>query len=449
MKLPELDVALRLTDSVGLPTNVWFNDQPVHSLKNSEQEFQRFISSNLDTVPDQSRLLLIGAGALFDRLLPTAQRLKLTIYEPVIQLRELYASRTELPLLDISSLNTLPKFDTMIVLPAYRRLFKDIISRIEALFLTQNPVISQVDQTTTDRFLRQWIRNYRIHLSSETICYFNEISPSPTTILFCGTGPTLFQDLEKYKSYFEPNKQPPFLICADSIAAALLYSGWPVDLITTIDSGFGTSFHLSLLVNLCKTLDVKPPPVLTWLAGTLFIQKSNLETYYVNTLFPPDQILTASSKLPPPFTNQYRNLIGYAVALSQLNHCQLLLAGVGFTSQRQRFYCRGSGYDFYYLLNQNRLQPLETQSFRLESKQKNSNIIAKSQLKTLQKTHSQQSKPELTDTKQPIRYTIQFQTESTTTLRKILHNSNIGHLLKAEFGEKWADYSRRYLNFLD
>lgn len=449
MKLPELNVALRLTESAGQPSNVWFNDRPVHSIKNSEQEFQRFISTNLDQLPNQSKVLLIGAGALFDRLLPTAKRLQLTIYEPVIQLRQLYSIQTQLNLLDIASFKLSTKFDAVIVLPAYRRMFANLIQNLEEIFTKSATLANQIDQKTTNKFLRQWMRNYSIHISDTQIHYLTRISPTPKAVLFCGAGPTLFHDLEKHRLRFSTTNNKPFIVCADTIAAALIYDGWPVDLILSIDSGFGTSFHLSLLVKVCKNLQIEPPPVLTWLAGSLFLTKANLKTIYVSTLFPPDQILAASLQLPPPFTNQFRNLLGYAVALTELNSqkkSELLLAGVGFTGQRSRFYCRGSGYDFYYLTKQNRLNPIETQSYKLESTQKKANQIAKAEL---QKLLSQPKFNDLNDQEPPNQYSIELQSESTVKLLKILKKSQITDLLSNEFGPKWATYSRRYFSFLD
>ncbi|EHQ05009.1 hypothetical protein Lepil_0302 [Leptonema illini DSM 21528] len=440
MILPELDEPVRLEPPVGLPANLWIRDRPLHSLKGSEKEFERFLST-LKAIPVNARILLIGAGALFDRL----AAFPVTLYEPLLQLRRLYTERTTLS--TVGSDIDLTQYDAVIVHPAYRRMFPEL-NRFHREYGIK-PESAQrrpgVDDRTTAHFLRQWLRNYSIRLNQRELHFFEGFSPAPSTFLFCGAGPSLLEDLNRYREQFAASQEQPIVLAADTAAAAVLHAGWPVDLVLSVDSGSGTSYHFALLRETARLRGIPLPPVLSWMAGSAFAEQAGFPVYFVPTLFPPDQILTAHLALGTPFANPYRNVLGYAVALTARHAgSRLLMAGVGFKPRQNQFYVRGTGYDLFHSMRQNRLDTAEQYHVQLTDRQRHAN---RSALARLQEAEQLAGAAALQSVAGP------FQLRSTTysgaTLSKTLLAAHAGTLLRQEFGEPFHSLTRRHLAFCD
>lgn len=445
MTLPELDEPVRLEPSVGLPTNLWIRDTPLHSVRGSEKEFERFLS-NLKTLPPGLRILLIGGGALFDRL----ASYPVTLYEPLLQLRRLYAERTSIPLAgpDID----LSLFDVVMVYPSYRRLFPELHVyerkyRQADLPGSEHPALNRraaIDDRTTAHFLRLWLRNYSIRLNQKELTFFTGYSPAPSTFLFCGAGPTLMEDLQHLRDRFEASEERPIVLASDTSASAVLHARWPVDLVLSVDSGYGTSYHFSLLKETARHHGIPLPPVLSWMAGSVFAERAGFPIYFVPTLFPPDQILSAFLKLGTPYSNPYRNVLGYAVALTTRHAgSRLLMAGVGFQALRHQFYIRGTGYDLYHSLRQHRLNTTEHYHIQLTQRQLHANRSAIARLAGAERlsfnTIRSQTGPFQI---RSIRYTGE-------ELRKTLSKAGAGSLLRQEFGEPFHNLISRHLAFCD
>ena len=440
MILPELDEPVRLEPPVGLPANLWIRDRPLHSLKGSEKEFERFLSS-LKALPKEARILLIGAGALFDRLAPFS----VTLYEPLVQLRRLYAERTAFA--PVGSDIDLTQFDAVIVHPAYRRMFPEL-NRLHREYGVKHESTQRrpaVDDRTTAHFLRQWLRNYSIRLDQRDLPFFAGFSPAPSTFLFCGAGPSLPEDLNRYREQFAASQEQPIVLAADTAAAAVLHAGWPVDLVLSVDSGSGTSYHFSLLRETARLRDIPLPPVLSWMAGSVFAERAGFSVYFVPTLFPPDQILAAHLALGTPFANPFRNVLGYAVALTARHAgSRLLMAGVGFKPRQNQFYVRGTGYDLFHSFQQNRLNTTQHYHVQLTERQRSAN---RSALARLGEAELLAGPPPLQGATGP------FQLRSTSytgdRLRQTLSAAHAGALLRREFGEPFHSLTRRHLAFCD
>lgn len=438
MTLPELDVPVRLEPPVGLPVNLWINNKPLYSVRNSEKEFQRFLST-LQALPADARILLIGAGALFDRLHPFS----ITVYEPIPALRHMYASRTGLNLTgpDVD----LQDFDAIIVQPAYRRMFPELQRFHKEYRENRQRPRPAVDDRTTAHFLRQWMRNYSLRLHHPALCFFQAFEPMPSTILFCGAGPSLLEDLRLYGQEFQRSGERPLILAADTAAAAVFAAGWSMDLIISIDSGFGTAYHLALLKALVSRQGQPLPPVLTWMAGSVFPERAGFPVYFVPTLFPPDQVLSAHLPLGTPYSNPFRNVLGYAVALqSRHPRARLLLAGVGLEPRQQQFYVRGTGYDSYHRSTQNRLYTTEHYHVLLTGRQSRANPSAMARLAEAKRLS--EKRPGYVESGPFQLRSVQF---TGKRLQTILARSQLPGLVGQEFGPQWQQMALRHLSFSD
>lgn len=440
MTLPELDEPVRLEPPVGLPANLWIRDRPLHSLKGSEKEFERFLAT-LKALPASARILLIGGGALFDRL----AAFPVTLYEPLVQLRRLYAERTTLA--TVGSDIDLTQYDAVIVHPAYRRMFPELnrFHREYGIKPESAQRRSGVDDRTTAHFLRQWLRNYSIRLNQSELHFFKGFSPAPSTFLFCGAGPSLLEDLNRYRERFTASQEQPIVLAADTAAAAVLHAGWPVDLVISVDSGSGTSYHFALLRDTARLRGIPLPTVLSWMAGSAFAEQAGFPVYFVPTLFPPDQILAAHLALGTPFANPYRNVLGYAVALTARHAgSRLLMAGVGFKPRQNQFYARGTGYDLFHSFQQCRLNTTEQYHVQLTDRQRSAN---RSALARLQETEQLAGPATLRGAADPSR--LRSTTFAGEKLRETLSAARAGSLLRQEFGEPFHSLTRRHLAFCD
>lgn len=490
MILPEIDDPI-------LPEagtrNLWIRNRLLHSRFDPDRELSRFLSANLDPLPDGARLLLIGAGGLEEMLLPSAARLTLTLFEPIAALRPRYADLA----LSLSGpdVGEISAYDHVIILPAYRRLFPDWAEALDAVLHPQaadhrgekgagTALPASLDGRTQAHFLRLWMRNYAMRTqpplrarggerqpqpggnaspggpgdSSPSLAFFNGIAPRPSTLLFCGAGPGLIEDLRAVENA-AGTKNPPgtFVAVADTAAAAVLHAGWRIDCILSVDSGPGTSYHLALVPP-----DLRPHlPVLTWLPGSSYLERAGFPCVFVPTLFPLDQWLSASLPLPVAWTNPFRNVMGYAFTLQK--RCEipsLALAGCGFHERHGTYYTRGTGYALFHDLQSGRLNPLETLDRRLTRRQRGANrqaarLLGEHPRETVPPTV--RAAPEVgrappVETQAPGQprppFRLLQQHLAVTEVRNRLASTELPRNLERDFGPQWANLYRR-LRFCD
>lgn len=480
MILPEIDEPIHLVEGA---RNLWIRNRLLHSRFDSFRELSRFLSANIDPLTDHTRLLLIGAGCLDEMLVPSAQRLQLTLFEPIPAVRARYAT---LPVhLCEQDVGDLADYDRIIILPAYRRLFPDWADAIDAILQgaqTARPL--SLDGRTQAHFLRLWMRNYAMRMNPAvppahpllasgnpsgscvnpavaSLSFFEGISPNPAGLLFCGAGPHLLEELQAIEATHGTTNPPGmFVAVADTAAAAVLQAGWRIDIIISIDSGPGTAYHLAMI----------PPelrhglPVLSWLPGSAFIERAGFPCLFVPTLFPLDQFLATSLPLPDAWRNPFRNVMGYAFTLQQ--RCKiptLTLAGCGFRERHGSYYTRGTGYALFHSLQSHRLNPLESLDLLLTQRQRHANRQAASLLQQKQtgvdpdpplkpgqadqpRATCEQNGPDQPGTTAQAAGTFRLlrRTLDVAVARKRLASPELPASLEGEYGPAWANLYRRH-----
>ncbi|MDX1958940.1 MAG: 6-hydroxymethylpterin diphosphokinase MptE-like protein [Leptospiraceae bacterium] len=173
------------------------------------------------------------------------------------------------------------------------------------------------------------------------------------TVLFIGASPELEEELESIKKHQEKF----FIISSDTSARFILNFGIKPDLILSIDSGLGTSYHLQ---------DLDPNiPILTCLHSSRRVfELENRKLIYL-TQFPLDQILNAYFlKSITPILNPSLNVAGLALSFAELMGAKkFLVSGISFGSRFGQTHVHGTGYEAYHLPKISRKKTLEmTQS---------------------------------------------------------------------------------------
>ena len=429
-----------LTDSVELVVidqhivNVKVKGKLLHSARNTEKEFDRFLAQ-IKNRPESESVLLIGVGALFDRLSELNAGCKVTLYEPIIELQTVYANLGRFQFCEPTT--DLDQFDAIIVYPSYKTIFTEL-GRFERTKATQS---NTVDEATTRHFLRQWLRNYSIHLQSDPVRFFDRFVPDPTDFVFCGAAPSLLADLEQITGQLQTANRKPVILAADTAAAAIVNAGYTIDLVISIDSGYGTDFHLTALKSACLAQKKPLPPLLTWLCGNSFSAKAGFTVLYAPTMFPADQVLSTEHTIGRPFLNRFRNVLGYAHAIKERhNDSQLFFAGVSFEPVGGQYYVTGSGYDLYGRSQQHRLHTLEGYHSKLARQQKTANRLAKAQL-------SPAKAITMSKTTEIRTFLLQSTLFSTDKLQKTICQAVSNRLFQQEFGKHWAALTDRYFSF--
>ncbi len=296
-------------------------------------------------------LIGIGWGYHLDIIEKFLQKSQISFFEPVYEIQVLLQDsgrlqqwkKAGITILDsIDSAELTVPFEAVLIFPQHRRYFPDLQKFAASLL----PRIEQksVDQSTSKHFLRSWLRGCFIRFDrNPTLNFISSISMRKK-ILFCGAGPGLLEDLRN-----RPDRNT-FIIAADTALAPLLLAGIRPDLVLSVDSGPGTSFHLTAAQKAKGTLDRKLDiPVLTWMAGAGFLSEYFSEILYYRSTFPVDQILGSSLlSYLPEWTNPARNTIGLAVRIAHMSGAEILYtAGAGFVSRRNRTHEKDTGYFHY------------------------------------------------------------------------------------------------------
>lgn len=251
-------------------------------------------------------------------------------------------------------------------LPQYKRLFSDIETRVrEAL-----SGISDVGRSTITRFFPTWTRNFFSLISEnkslDFLLGFKQIPTHCRSILYCGAGPGLFDELKDYnKSRFKSGET--IVVASDSALAPLLSLDIKPHLIISIDSGPGTAYHFQAAwrlaayekLNYSLLSDI---PILTWMAGPRILSRYFDKIYYYRSTFPFDQIIgNGPLKKVPLWKNDSSNMIGLALIFAEQARFQTLFtAGASFLARKGYTHIRGTGYTIFPLSRTNRTFALES-----------------------------------------------------------------------------------------
>jgi hypothetical protein len=183
-------------------------------------------------------------------------------------------------------------------------------------------------------------------LSDKTVDWRN------LSIVFTGASPTLEEEIE----YLLLNRNKFFILSSDTSSYFLFIKGLKPDAILSIDSGRGTAFHFREdLPN-----DI---PIITWLGGNKEIFHRKNPIYLIYTTYPLDQIIVDRNKDLFILNNPGLNISGMALAISEkMNVLDFTNAGVSFTSYRGKTHCRGTGYEYFKLIDIKRTSTMEMYS---------------------------------------------------------------------------------------
>jgi hypothetical protein len=219
-----------------------------------------------------------------------------------------------------------------------------------------NPSLS-LNENTIEHFSKLWLRNYFINLKlviqrENTGLLFKEsLNLKNKSVLFVGASPVLEDEINLIKKSLDK----VFLISSDTSASFLLHQGVIPDLILSIDSGRGTYYHFR---NIPDKI-----PILTWLGGCRYIfELKNPVLLYLSS-FPLDQILSNIVFGSNDFilNNPSLNVSGLAKSLAiYFESVEFLLAGISFTSHKNKTHTRGTGYESYFLDKLSRKESLES-----------------------------------------------------------------------------------------
>ncbi|MFN3605100.1 MAG: 6-hydroxymethylpterin diphosphokinase MptE-like protein [Leptonema sp. (in: bacteria)] len=348
--------------------NFIIEDRKIHS-KYQDKEYERL----LKTVPRTIKtILLIGAGNgnILNYILNHFHLLeKIFVIEPIVnfipyQKKNCFNNDFFLKVhyvYDSSELAfLLKKYKKseyiFLVYPVYQRIFCELVDSILSLL---NP---QLDNITFTKWIHLWQRNYFRNLNNKKYLDFLRGSQfSQTKILFCGGGPTLIQDLKKYK-----NLKEFFIISSDTAVVPLLDNGISIDWVISIDPGIGTLYHFYKFKEILKKI-----PLITWLGSRWELSKIFSKIDYFTTSFPLDQILKEEFHEVWNLSTQTRDVKGYIISIAKLLNKKLFFAGCGIEKKISLYYVKNTGYDYYRMLKQDRIYTLEDYHYQLFLNQAN------------------------------------------------------------------------------
>ncbi len=394
------------TRTESVPT---LNGIPLHSSRDPFKEASRFLNQ-FKTDSSQKSILIagLGWGYLADAAAADTwfKNRNLYFYEPsenvsrhLIQTgryRELLLKTSSFPnimiFFRIQELIRRIQADqeplSVIINPAYQRAFPGLPEMLSA-FLTEN----SHDMKSSQIFLRQWIRNsVMLHTHYSPLDFLDAPEQGAShndpevPLVYCGGGPDLIENLFKAA---DPGrlKEKIWLISSDTAAAPLLLSGLSPDLILSADSGRGTLYHFYAMMHSLPrdsrknaALASQPPgtpkknlklssvpfsiPALTWTPGPLFLHSFFHHTVYYRTGFPLDTALAANDETFASLslvTNPVRNAAGIALHIAEITgRKEIFMAGSLFRSKNGVSHERGTGYQYYSLLDCSRTSPHES-----------------------------------------------------------------------------------------
>ncbi|MCE9597204.1 MAG: DUF115 domain-containing protein [Spirochaetia bacterium] len=425
--------------------NFLLNHKPLHSRHNPEQEVLR-LAESLDLKPGEL-LVLIGIGAGYARVFGTiTDPARIIYFEPIpefssflnesgfvrdveTQGSRFFSDQGEL-LAHLSGRSGI----RIVSAPRHRDFFPDSHQQLLSAIRT-------LDKSTTGAFFKRWAYCYFRALDSAEQAFLTNLEtkadappsePGPA-VLFCGAAPTLSAELDQF------DIERHFVIAADTALAPLLAMGIRPQLVISIDSGYGTLYHLraaARLTNLESLTALAPltaHPAVKDFFGRIIRYRST---------FPLDQILGGGplSKITE-FINPTRNTVGLAIlAARALNAVSFQTAGVSFVSSRGDSHARGTGYLLYALERNSRTNPVE--SYRIGGYKEsltNRNLHTKTALDAMLESWN---KPGLASHSRQGRIRHDMSGESIADFVKILPGRELVQYLKSSWDQiQWAKIS--------
>lgn len=343
--------------------NFLFDNKPLHSRHNPEQEAARF-AETIRPGPNEL-VVLVGVGAGYARVLGRVLTpSRIFYYEPIPEfaaflkqngfVQEIESQGSKFYTSQEALLKALSGQSGIRIVssPRHRDFFPDAHQELLRSIRT-------IDQTTAGRFFGRWSYCFFRNLGkSQFLSFFpireqSDDGSNGPAVLFCGAAPTLLEDLAR----FELNNR--FIIAADTALAPLLARGILPHLVISIDSGYGTLYHLRAAgrISDLRTLSVLAPltahPSLSDFFGKVIRYRST---------FPMDQILGDGPLLTiDELVNATRNTAGIAfLAARALRARSFETAGVSFVSTHGDSHVRGTGYLLYALEQNSRTNPIES-----------------------------------------------------------------------------------------
>lgn len=373
------DPVARSNNADGQP-NALVRGQHLHSTRDPRREAERIAAEIARTLQEGRPCVLVGVGCghvvRAALALDQVQNAPLRFFEPFTEARGLFSPPGELGLADPAALVDFLRQNPgagLFVAPTWRRLLPNIESDIASL-------LSGGAERTRRHFFRQWTRNFFGRLrENDALAYLNPADaadipsantsasgrtpPAKATIVHCGAGPGLFEDLNSFSELL--HKPGTMVTAVDSALAPLLNAGIEPDLVLSVDSGRGTALHLLAAAQLTDA--AVTIPVLTWTAGFSRLGAFANQVLYYRSSLPYEQWLGEGPLSDvTEFSNPSENAAGLALIVARaMGASQVCLAGTDFISRGSQTHVRGTGYDTYAHLRQHRLRPAETYRVRI------------------------------------------------------------------------------------
>lgn len=241
------------------------------------------------------------------------------------------------------------------ILPYYAKKFSKQLAELK---LAHSKKKSSINHSTIQHFSKIWINNYiqNIRVSSEREDIYSlsdkTVDWKNLSIVFTGASPILEEEIE----YLLLHRHNFFILSSDTSSYFLFKKGIKPDAILSIDSGRGTAFHFR---------DDLPNdiPIITWLGGNKEIFQRKNPIYLIYTTYPLDQIVVDRHKDLFLLNNPGLNISGMALAIAEkMNVLDFANAGISFTSYKGKTHCRGTGYEYFKLIDIRRTYSMEMYS---------------------------------------------------------------------------------------
>ncbi|MBU45059.1 MAG: hypothetical protein CMN76_17740 [Spirochaetaceae bacterium] len=401
-------------------------------IESESTAFKKGSESHIPTPEPKNRqnvlICGIGDGFLLKPLLDalesgdhSARSLQFYLYEPCNALRENpspgvkeAAKHPAIQWIEDSHWNPPARFQ-FFILPSYQRNFPEL----------QRAFRPDTNANTVEKWMRRWRRNFSIRRGQERV-YAR--MPAQTSFVFLGASPALEDELEwpALKEY----RDRYLLVCSDTALSQALRHGLVPDLVLCVDCAPATAYHLLQARNnqrlLLKKNEITSHPAedaetkadpansasstgksasaekakankpeeesfdgtnkpgteesaasielptiqaLTYSAGPLFVRDFFGSEWLYESDFPDEQSEKPETGKWQSISNPTGNLSGLAIALAGSNKDNdLILLGSDAEGSIFQSHCRNTGYEYYGLLVQNRLNPLDQYYFRLGSR---------------------------------------------------------------------------------
>ncbi len=328
--------------------NIKIKDFFVHS-QNIENEILRFLD-NINLEKNYSVLLIGASNGKIIEIWKKKFKNQLYIFEPIKNLEYLqkYLYSYESYISNIHDIFYIKNLK-IIIFPFYKRIFpelidnsfnkEDLIKKIFSIFY------SDINKKTFYKFLYLWINNYIKKLKEEKIKFITDFSIEKEKILFCGSGPTLLNDISSLK-----NLKEYFLISSDSSVIPLLKNNINIDCIISIDPNIATLYHFYTFRNKLKNI-----PLITWMGARneLFLFFDNI--YHFLTLFPLDKIIKKIHPEIIQLRNAGNDVLKTVVEISSMYNMPIEFAGCGIQHNLKQYYINNTGYSYYSNLKNSRV----------------------------------------------------------------------------------------------